>query len=90
VVELVEGDAREKLGSYSQVAFCFLDAEEEVYSDCYAAVVPNLVPGGMLVADNAISHADALRPVLDRARKDNRVDAMVLPVGKGLLVCRKA
>jgi caffeoyl-CoA O-methyltransferase len=88
LVELVEGDARDRVSAYPQVAFCFLDAEKEVYADCYEAVVPNLAPGGFLVADNAISHGKILRPVLDRVRADGRVDSLILPVGKGLLVCR--
>ncbi len=89
LVELVEGDARSRLGEYPQVAFCFLDAEKEIYSDCYEAVVPNLVKGGILAADNAISHGEPLRPVLDRAAADERVDSLIVPVGKGLLVARK-
>jgi len=48
-----------------------------------------MVPGGLLVADNAINHAATLQPMLDRALSDIRVDAMVVPVGKGELVCRK-
>ena len=89
VVELVHGDAREHLGEISDVAFCFLDAEKEIYADCYDAVVPNLVPGGLLIADNAINHAATLQPMIDRALADNRVDALVVPIGKGELVCRK-
>ena len=89
VVELVHGDAREHLAGLSNVSFCFLDAEKEVYADCYEAVVPNLVPGGLLVADNAISHQQDLQPMIDRALSDERVDAMVVPVGTGELVCRK-
>ncbi|MBN1440395.1 MAG: O-methyltransferase [Anaerolineales bacterium] len=88
-VELVEGDARNHPAAFRQVAFCFLDAEKEIYSDCYEAVVPNLVPGGILAADNAVSHADSLRPVLERAQADPRVDSLIVPVGKGVLICRK-
>ena len=88
-VELVAGDAREHLGRIGEISFCFLDAEKEVYADCYEAVVPKLVTGGLLVADNAINHREALGPMLDRALSDERVDAMVVPVGKGELVCRK-
>jgi caffeoyl-CoA O-methyltransferase len=88
-VELVEGDAREKLGGYPAVAFCFLDAEKEIYSDCYDAVVPNLVPGGILAADNAVSHADALKPMLVRVMADARVDSVIVPIGKGVLVSRR-
>lgn len=89
IVHLVEGDAREHLEGLEEIAFCFLDAEKEVYADCYELVVPRLVKGGLLVADNAINHRETLQPMLDRALSDERVDAMVMTVGKGELVCRK-
>jgi predicted O-methyltransferase YrrM len=89
VVTLVAGDAREHLAQLGEVGFCFLDAEKEVYGDCYELVVARLVNGGLLVADNALSHAEALAPVLHRAMTDGRVDATIVPVGKGLLVCRR-
>jgi caffeoyl-CoA O-methyltransferase len=89
VVELVVGDAREQLPAIKDVAFCFLDAEKEIYSDCYEALIPNLVPGGLLVADNVISHQEDLQPFLDRAEADERVDVVVIPIGKGLLLCRR-
>jgi predicted O-methyltransferase YrrM len=89
VVELVRGDARSYLASLDRLAFCFLDAEKDVYQDCYEAVVPRLVPGGLLLADNAINHQQALGPMLDRAQNDARVDALIVPIGKGVLVCRK-
>jgi predicted O-methyltransferase YrrM len=89
LVDLVAGDAREHLPKYRDIAFCFLDAEKEVYRDCYETVVPHLVSGGLLVADNAISHQEELAPMLARATSDNRVDALVVPIGRGELVCRK-
>jgi predicted O-methyltransferase YrrM len=52
-------------------------------------VVPNLVRGGILAADNATSHESTLRPMLQRALTDARVDAVVVPIGRGELVCRK-
>lgn len=89
VVELVHGDALQHLPALRDIAFCFLDAEKEVYGRCYEAVIPNMVCGGILVADNAINHAATLQPMLDRALADARVDAMIVPIGKGELVCRK-
>ncbi len=89
IVTLVEGDSRTVLAEVQGVAFCFLDAEKEVYADCYNLVVPNLVRGGLLVADNAINHRETLQPVIDYALSDPRVDALVVPVGKGELICRK-
>jgi len=88
-VRLVEGDAIQHLTGYDQIAFCFLDAEKEVYGACYEALIPKLVKGGWLVADNAISHQDALSPLLQRALADERVDAVIVPIGKGELLCRK-
>ncbi len=89
IVELIEGDARKYLQNYSDVSFCFLDAEKEVYLDCYEQVVPRMMPGGLLIADNAISHKDILREMLERALSDKRVDALIVPIGNGELVCRK-
>ncbi len=89
IIDLVRGNALDHLAGYEDVSFCFLDVEKEVYSDCYEAVVPRMVSGGILVADNAISHKTELRLMLDQAQVDDRVDAIVVPVGKGLLVCRK-
>ncbi len=89
VVELIEGDACEYLPNISDISFCFLDAEKEIYGDCYEAIIPNMVTGGLLVADNAINFRETLQPMLDRALKDERVDALIVPIGKGELVCRK-
>lgn len=89
LVKLVQGDAREYLPQYSSIAFCFLDAEKEAYADCYEAVVPSLVPGGWLMADNAINHRTTLQPLLERALADPRVDALIVPIGNGELLCRK-
>jgi predicted O-methyltransferase YrrM len=89
VVTIVEGDARDYLPAYNDVAFCFLDAEKDVYIDCYRLIVPRLVQGGLLVADNVISHRDALRSFTNMAHADDRVDSVVVPIGTGLLTCRR-
>ena len=89
VVHLVQGDFLEHAYEFSDVAFCFLDAEKDVYEACYDVVVPKMVPGAILVADNATSHRDDLQPMIDRVLADDRVDAMVATVGKGELVCRR-
>jgi len=90
VVELVEGDARQHLDQTQAISFCFLDAEKEIYAECYELVVPRLVKGGLLVADNAISHGEQLASFLERVELDGRVDSLVVPIGYGELVCRKA
>lgn len=89
VVELIAGDALDHLPDLENIAFCFLDAEKEIYAACYEAVLPKLVPGGLLIADNAINHRSTLQPVIDRALLDERADALVVPIGTGVLLCRK-
>jgi len=89
VIRLIHGDARQILDQYHQIAFCFLDAEKDIYSDCYEKVVPNLVQGGLLAADNVLSHKDDLNSFVERAQGDPRVDALTVPIGKGVLLCRK-
>lgn len=87
-IQLVEGDARNAIDEYQDIAFCFLDAEKEVYPDIYQLVLPNLVEGGILAIDNATSHPE-LKPFNQSVLADQRVDALVVPIGKGVLVCRK-
>jgi caffeoyl-CoA O-methyltransferase len=89
VVELIQGDARKYIKNYRDIAFCFLDAEKEIYADCYELIVPNMVKNGILVADNAINHRQVLQPMIDRSLTDQRLDALVIPLGKGELLCRK-
>ncbi len=89
LVELKAGDACDHIAAFDNIAFCFLDAEKDVYADVYDLVVPRMVPGGILVADNAINFRESLQPMLDRALSDERVDALIVPIGKGELVCRK-
>ena len=89
VVDFVHADALLQLPGCEDISFCFLDAEKEIYGQCYEAVIPGMVSGGILVADNAINHEATLRPMLDWALADDRVDAMIVPIGKGELVCRK-
>jgi predicted O-methyltransferase YrrM len=89
VVHLVEADFLDHADEFDDIGFCFLDAEKDVYEACYDVVVPKMVPGGILIADNATSHRDDLQSLIDRVLADDRVDAMVATVGKGELLCRR-
>jgi len=88
-INLIKGDACRLLKDIDDVSFCFLDAEKEIYDKLYDIVIPKMVTGGILVADNAINHRETLQPMLDKALDDERIDALIVPIGKGELVCRK-
>lgn len=90
LVEVRQQDARAGLAALERIAFCFIDAEKEIYGECIELVIPRLIPGGLLAADNAISHQDELHAVIERTLADPRLDALVVPIGKGVLLARKA
>ena len=89
LVELNKGDARDLLKDVQNISFCFLDAEKEYYEECYDLVIPKMVVGAFFVADNVISHEEELKPLINKVFVDKRVDALIIPLGKGLLLCRK-
>src|SRR5579863_6736543 len=66
VVQLVEGDFLEHADEFGDVGFCFLDAEKDVYEACYEMIVPKMVPGAVLVADNFTSNREDLESMLER------------------------
>jgi predicted O-methyltransferase YrrM len=89
VIELKNGDARGHIGDFAEVAFCFMDCEKEMYAEVYELVTPNLVPDGLLVIDNILSHKEELEEFVAAVEADESLDVVTLPVGKGLLACRK-
>ncbi len=89
MVKVIHGDVRNHISRFPPTAFIFMDAEKDVYLDCYEHIIPNLVPGGMLIANSALSQTQQLSLYLHRAYQDPRVDVLIVPLGKGLLVCRK-
>ena len=89
VVDLVHADVRAGLAAVEGVSFAFLDSEKEDYLELYELVVPKLVPGGLLVADNVADFHDEVQPMLDRALADERVDAVVVPFLTGQLLARR-
>jgi caffeoyl-CoA O-methyltransferase len=88
VIEVAEADARQALEGLDRIAFCFLDAEKDIYTTCHALALPRMVAGAWLVADNVTSHQEELTEFLQLAMNDPRTDAMIVPVGKGVLVSR--
>ena len=90
IVELIHGDALIELPRLDSIAFCFLDAEKDLYQPCYDLVIPRLPSGGILVADNVLSHASALQDFVDFAQSDPRLDTALIPAdSNGQLICRK-
>lgn len=87
VVELRHADGVAGLAGFDGDAdLVFLDAEKVIYEAALEPAIGALRPGGLLVADNLTSHAEALGPFRDRALADPRLVGLVVPIGKGELV----
>ncbi len=83
-VEIHEGIAAEILAELpGPFHFVFLDADRASYSTYLDLALPKLVPGGLLVADNVISHAHELTDYLTRVKSNSALFSVTVPVGKG-------
>ena len=89
LVQISPGDVRDSLADFKDVAFCFMDHEKTQYLECYETLLPNLVSGGIFTADNILSHEPILKPFVAHVLADPRVDAQVIPIGKGVLLARR-
>ena len=84
LVEVREGVAAEALGELpGPLDLVFLDADRPSYRTYLELAVPRLVPGGLLVADNVVSHQAELQDYLARVKSHPELVAVTVPVGKG-------
>ena len=68
------------------VDLLFLDAERTEYPSWWPHPVRVLRPGGVLVADNALSHPEEIAPLRDLLEQDPVVTMETIAVGKGELL----
>jgi caffeoyl-CoA O-methyltransferase len=79
----------------------FIDADKPNYSAYWAALVPRVRPGGVLLADNVLwsgeicdesatgANVEALRAFNDTVLADDRVEVVMLTAFDGLTIARK-
>jgi predicted O-methyltransferase YrrM len=83
-VEIIQGPAATTLRDLpGPFDFVFLDADRPSYLTYLELVVPKLVPGGLLVADNVVSHASELQDYLARVKSHPALFSVTVPVGNG-------
>ena len=88
-IELIEGDALKNIPDIEDISFCFIDLEKELYEKCWELISGKIVKNGLVVADNAISHYEEIKPMINKAFADRRFDCLIVPIGAGELVCRR-
>ena len=83
--DLLEGDGHETLRDIEDVFdLVFLDAEKDDYETLFALARPLLEPGGLVVADNVLSHADALAAYSAARQADPSLSSVTVPLDRGL------
>jgi predicted O-methyltransferase YrrM len=81
-VDFILGDAEEVLEGIGEFDFVFIDCEKDDYIRFFDLLeVPT---GGVVVADNVISHS--LTEYVAHVRRKPGVESITLPIGKGLEV----
>lgn len=90
-IQLHAGDATEFLKSQSQDAFdfIFLDSDRQQYVGWWGDVNRVLKSGGVIVADNTLSHAEQIAPFLKIVRENPQYLTSVVPLGNGEFVALK-
>ena len=83
--ELAEGDAFETLAQIDDVFdVVFIDAEKEDYEALFVLAREKVEPGALVVADNVLSHADALAAYSAARQADPTLVSVTVPLGRGL------
>jgi predicted O-methyltransferase YrrM len=83
--ELVEGDAiatLEQLDDTFDVVF--IDAEKDDYERLFELARPRLEPGGLVVADNVLSHVETLGAYSAARQADPDLVSVTVPLDRGL------
>jgi len=83
--ELVEGDAFATLRATEDTFdLVFLDAEKDDYEELFALARPLLESGGLVVADNVLSHSETLAAYSANRQADPLLSSVTVPLDRGL------
>jgi predicted O-methyltransferase YrrM len=87
-IEIVEGDVHQTLrGRAEPVDLLFIDISgKSDYRVVFDLVYPRLVRGGLVVADNALSHPDQLADYISYLQNHPDLASATIPTGRGLEV----
>jgi len=99
-INMLEGEALELLKTIkSSIDVAFIDADKENYLNYYKRCMELLMPGGVILLDNALWSGRALEPedpssrgvaeTNDFIQSDERVNNVLLPIRDGVMVAQK-
>lgn len=86
-VDLIQGDATEIIaGLPGPFDLVFFDADRHSAPEQLNLLLPKLLPGALVLADNVHSHPDEIAAYLKAIDALTDFDHMIVPVGKGLSI----
>jgi caffeoyl-CoA O-methyltransferase len=84
-VELIEGDALEVLAELEDIFdLVFIDAEKSQYEKYFELGRRRVEPGGLVVADNVLSHRETLEAYSRSRQSDATLVSTTVPLDRGL------
>lgn len=90
VVTYLVGDARQTVADHpGPFDFVLIDAAKADYVTYFELLLPKMLPNGLIVADNVISHARELEAYLARVKSHPLYESVTVPVGMGLEISRR-
>ena len=102
-ITLLTGDAREILpGLKDMFNLVYLDAEKDEYIEYFELILPKVIDGGFILADNVLwggkviekphsgdHFSSGILAFNEHIRDDPRVEQLILPVRDGIMLIRK-
>lgn len=94
-------DTLRSLPAEPPIDLAFIDADKTGYRTYYDEIVERLRPGGVVLVDNVLwsgnvidpsdtsDDTEAIRALNDHVARDDRVEAVLLPIADGLTIARK-
>ncbi|MFL2883257.1 MAG: O-methyltransferase [Pelagibacteraceae bacterium] len=79
----------------------FIDADKDNYKNYYENIVSMVRVGGLIIVDNVLWHGEVadsnnnkkftkiIREFNNYVKNDNRTEQIIIPLGDGLMICRK-
>jgi predicted O-methyltransferase YrrM len=89
-VSLIQSEALDATRNWPHdLDFVFFDADPLNYKTYFDALQPRLIPGALLVMDNALDHNFLTQPFIDHILNSAQWRGHVMPLDHGLLVARR-
>lgn len=92
IITPLQGDAYtilEYMPEDIEIDFAFIDANKRQYIDYFHFIDKHMKKGGIIAADNVLSHEEKVKTFIDEINQDKRYENVILNLPAGLSLARK-